>query len=52
MSFQCIYRVSYEFCGKQFIRKMSASLLSDYLLKLMDCGCENIDILMVDVIEC
>ena len=52
MNFQVVYRVSYEFCGKQFFRKLTANLLSDYLLKLMDCECENIDFVMVDVIEC
>ena len=52
MKFQIVYRVSYVFCGKQFIRKLSSSLLSDYLLKLRECECEDIDFVMVDVVEC
>lgn len=52
MNFQVVYRVSYEFHGKQFIRKINSSLLSDYLMKLIDCECTNIDFVMVDVIEC
>ena len=29
--FQVIYRVSYTFCGKFFVRRLPANLLSDYL---------------------
>ena len=49
--FQIIYRVSYTFCGKFFVRRLPANLLSDYLEKLIECECENIDLLMVDVVE-
>lgn len=52
MKFEIVYRVTYEFCGKQFIRKLKSSLLSDYLLKLIDCECDNVDVVMVDVVEC
>lgn len=51
MKFEIVYRVSYEFCGKQFFRKLTSSLLSDYLIKLIDYGCKNIDFVMVDVVE-
>lgn len=49
--FQIIYRVSYTFCGKFFVRRLPANLLSDYLEKLIECECEDIDLLMVDVVE-
>lgn len=51
MKFEIIYRVTYEFCGKHFVRKLKSSLLSDYLTKLIDCECTEIDFVMVDVVE-